>query len=87
MAWGRRDERDPLERAIDAARGLKAGSWESVEALAMLAIETRGRPEARGFLDSAARAASGLSSGSWSSIRALAWLTRARRELGVEERG
>ena len=54
MVWGRKDERPPLQRALEAAAGLKAGSWESVEALAMLAIEAKGQPEARKFYDSAA---------------------------------
>ena len=42
---GRRDERPPVPRALEAATGLKPGSWESVEALALLAIEAGGRPE------------------------------------------
>ncbi|GAA2477172.1 hypothetical protein [Terrabacter carboxydivorans] len=44
------DGRPPLQRALDAAAGLRAGSWESVEALALLAIEAG----ARGLSESAA---------------------------------
>jgi hypothetical protein len=44
--WGRKDERAALERALEAAAGLKVGAWSSVEAFAMLAIEAQGRPEA-----------------------------------------
>lgn len=84
MVWGRKDERPPLQRALEAAAGLKAGSWESVEALAMLAIEAKGQPEARKFYDSAAGAAMRLSQGSWESVRALTWLARAGRELDLE---
>jgi hypothetical protein len=81
----RRDERPPLEQALAAASGLKAGSWASVEALAMLAVEARGRPEADGLYRSATDAAAGLSSGSWESVRALTWLARAGRELGTAD--
>lgn len=84
MAWGRSDERSALERALETAAGLKAGNWASVEALAMVAIEAKGRPEAQVLYESALRAAAGLASGSWESVRALAWLTRAGRELGLE---
>jgi hypothetical protein len=82
MPWGRKDERPALDRALDAAAGLKVGSWESVEAFAMLAIEAKGRPEAQTLYESAERAATGLASGSWESVRALTWLVRAGRELG-----
>jgi hypothetical protein len=64
---------------------LKAGSWASVEALSMLAIEAKGRPEAQALLGSALDAAARLPSGSWESIRALAWLARAGREVGGPE--
>lgn len=84
VAWGRSDERPALERALEAAAGLKAGSWASVEALAMLAVEAKGRPESRELYESARRASTGLASGSWESARSLAWLTRAGRELGLE---
>jgi hypothetical protein len=83
VALRRKDERPPLDRALETAAQLKAGTWESVEALAILAIEAKGRPEAQRCYDSAAEAAMGLRSGTWESIRALAWLARARRELGA----
>lgn len=79
--FGKADDRDPLDRALDAASGLRAGTWESVQALSMLAIEARGRPEAQAMYDQALDASRRLSSGSWESVQALAWLSRARREL------
>ena len=74
------DERPPLQRALDAVAGLKAGSWESVEALALLAVEAKGRPECTALRDAAHAAAAGLRSGTWQSVRALAVLARADRE-------
>ncbi len=82
MLGKRQEPGSPLERALDAAAGMKAGSWASVEALSMLAIEAKGRPEAQDLHRSALDAAARLSSGSWESIRALAWLARAGREVG-----
>ena len=80
--FGRRhDQRPPLERALDAAGGLKPGAWPSVEALALLSIEAKGRPVAEQLYQSALEASAGLSEGSWDSVRALAWLARAEREL------
>jgi hypothetical protein len=79
--FGRHDERDPLERALEAAAKSTAGGWESVETLAMIAIEAKGRPEAHEFLAQALEASRGLAAGSWDSIRALSWLSRAAREL------
>lgn len=84
MSWGRKDERPPLERGLEAATGLKAGSWASVEALCMLSIEAKGRPESEVLYTSARRASANLASGSWDSVRALAWLVRAGRELGLD---
>ena len=81
----RSDDRPPLDRAVEAAAGLKPGTWQSVEAYAMLAIEARGRPEARTLYDDALRVSQELSSGSWESIRALTWLSRAARELRVTD--
>ena len=78
---GRRDERPPVPRALEAAAGLKPGSWESVEALALLAIEASGRPESASLLADAHTAAAGLRSGTWESVRALVCLARADREL------
>ncbi len=81
MMFGKQDDRDPLDRALDAAAGYHVGSWESVQSLAMLAIEANGRPEANQLYEKALEASRKLSSGSWESIRALTWLVRARREL------
>jgi len=76
------DRGTPLEEALKAASGLKAGTWASVEALSLLSIEAHGRPEAESLYASARDASAGLSSGSWESVRALTWLARAGRELG-----
>lgn len=81
MVGRRNDDRAPLERALEAAAGLKVGSWASVEALALLAIEAKGRPEAEELYHSAVDAAAGLSAGTWDSVRVLALLARAGREL------
>jgi hypothetical protein len=75
----------PLERALAAAAGLKAGSWASVEALSLLAIEAKGQPVATDLHRSARDAAAGLKDGTWDAVRALAWLARADRELGTTE--
>ena len=77
-----RDRGTPLEEALQAASGLKAGTWASVEALSLLSIEAQGRPEAESLYASARDASAGLASGSWESVRALTWLARAGRELG-----
>ena len=84
MPWGRKDERAALERALEAAAGVKVGAWSSVEAIAMLAIEAQGRPEAETLYEKARQASTSLAAGSWDSIRALTWLARARRELGLD---
>lgn len=76
----RLDERPALQRALDTVTGLKVGSWESVEALALLAIEAKGRPESASLLQDARTAAASLKSGTWESVRALACLARADRE-------
>jgi hypothetical protein len=78
---GHHDERSPLQRALEAAASLKPGSWESVESLAMLAIECKGTPEAEHLFQTASRAAAQLKAGAYPSVRALAWLNRAGREL------
>ena len=83
MAWGRKDDRDPLERALEGARGLKPGAWESVETLAILALASRDRPEARALYDTGLEASRSLSVGSWQSVRALALLAHAAREPGI----
>lgn len=79
-----RDERLPVQRALDAVASLKPGSWESVEALALLAIEVKGRPESASLRDAARSASAGLKPGTWESVRALACLARADRELADE---
>jgi len=71
-----------LERALATAAGLKAGTWESVEALALLAVEVSGTPQAIGLLEAAGKAAAQLRPGNWESVRALAWLARAQRKVG-----
>jgi hypothetical protein len=78
----RHGERGPLERALGAAGGLKAGSWASVEALSLLALEAKGQPAAADLHRSAHDAAAALKEGTWDAVRALAWLARADRELG-----
>ena len=75
------EERPPLQRALDAVGGLRAGSWGSVEALALLAIEAKGRAEGAALRDAAHGAAAALKSGTWESVRALACLARADREI------
>ncbi len=70
----------PLTRALETARGLKPGTWESVETLSILAIEAGGSPEGSQLLEAAQTAARRLKSGTWQSARALAWLHRAERE-------
>jgi hypothetical protein len=85
VAWGRKDERAALERALEAAAGLKVGTWSSVEAFAMLAIEAQGRPEAETLYERARSASTSLPAGSWESVRALTWLARARRELRLPD--
>jgi hypothetical protein len=77
------DERPPLQRALDTAAGLKAGSWESVEALALLAIEAKGLPECASLHAAAHAAAAGLKPGTWESVRMLACLARADREIAA----
>ena len=81
MFGKRRDDRTPLERALAAAGGLKAGSWASVQALSLLCIEAKGRPEAHELHQAALTASTGLLDGSWESVQALACLARAEREL------
>ncbi len=79
---GRQDDRPPLVRALEAADGLKPGTWESVEALSVLAIASKDLPDGATVFASARLAASSLKAGTWESVRALAWLARADRELG-----
>ncbi|GAB3593144.1 hypothetical protein GCM10027446_14930 [Angustibacter peucedani] len=79
------DTTPALQRALAAAGSLKAGTWESVEALALLAVEAQGRAEGAGLLASARATASGLKPGTWDSVRALALLARAEREIAAQE--
>lgn len=80
------DAFDPVEAALRTARTLKAGSWASVEALAMLAVELQPLPESRRLVSEARAAAQGLKPGTWESVRALAWLGRAEREIHASAR-
>lgn len=75
------DDRPPLRRALEAASSLKPGTWESVESLALLAIECKGTPDADHLYQTASHAAAQLKAGTYGSVRALAWLHRAGREL------
>jgi hypothetical protein len=79
MFGQRQDERPPLQRAQEAAASLKPGTWESVETLALLAVECQGTPEGDELYRRAARAAAQLKAGTWESVRALTWLSRAGR--------
>jgi hypothetical protein len=76
-----RDQLPPLHRALRAVASLRAGTWESVEALALLAIEAKHLPEGTSMHDAAHAVAAGLKPGTWESVRALACLARADREL------
>ncbi|MCW2141743.1 hypothetical protein [Actinoplanes cyaneus] len=82
MFGNRDDDRPPLQRALEAESSLRPGTWEAVEALALLAVECKGTPDAERLHRSASRTAAGLKAGSYESVRALAWLSRAARELG-----
>ncbi|MFN8079948.1 MAG: hypothetical protein U0Q19_10315 [Kineosporiaceae bacterium] len=80
----RMDNAPPFRRAMETAASLKAGSWESVEALAVLAIAARGRPEAAEVYRRAAEAAADLKPGNWQAVRALAWLAQAQLAVPPE---
>ena len=67
--------------AVKASENLKAGTWEAVESLAVLAIAAAGTPDAPVLLERAAEVADKLKPGTWESVSALAWLSRAQREL------
>ena len=81
MFGHRHDERPPLQRALEVAASLKPATWESVESLAVLAIECKGTPEAERLYQAASHAAARLKAGTYDSVRALAWLNRASRDL------
>jgi hypothetical protein len=76
------DQRPAADRAFEAARKLKPGTWESVEALATLAANCPSHPESRQVLDTAESAATRLKAGTWDSVRALAWLAKAKTAGG-----
>jgi len=81
MFGSRHDDRSPLRRALEAAASLKPGTWESVESLALLAVECKGTSEAEDLYQTGLRVAAQLKAGTYESVRALAWLSRADREL------
>lgn len=74
----RSDDRPALVRATETAHGLKAGTWESVEALSVLARLTRDAS----VLERARATAAGLKPGTWESVLALTRLAEAEQELG-----
>ncbi|KQU65095.1 hypothetical protein [Phycicoccus sp. Root101] len=57
------DGRPPLQRALDATAAMKPGTWESVETLAVLAIEAKDLPDGPRLLASAHTAADGAKPG------------------------
>lgn len=65
-------------RPSPQSESLKPGSWTSVEALSLLAVEIRDRS----YLDEATRTAATLKPGTWEAVRVLALLARAEREIG-----
>lgn len=67
--------------AVKTAGQLSAASWDSVEALAVLAISAQGTPDAQVLLERANAAAQGLPAETWDSVRALGWLSHAQTEL------
>lgn len=75
----------PAQRAADVAAGLKAGSWSSVEALALLALEVPTGAEADAHLARAHGAAESLRPGTWDAVRALSLLARADRERALRD--
>lgn len=75
------EQSSALSRSLEAARGLKPGTWEAVEALAVLAVEAHAVADGSQFLAAAQATSARLKSGSWESVRALAWLSRAERLL------
>ena len=78
-AGGMSTPEDTVARAAAGARSLKPGSWESVEALALLASLTGDRT----FVAQAQQAAAGLKgAGTWQAVSSLTLLARDERELG-----
>lgn len=78
------ESQEPVQRATEAARGLKPGTWESVEALAFLALAAKGSPDAMRFYESALDASRSLKAGTWPAVRALAVLAWVGDELASE---
>lgn len=76
---------DPLRLAVETARKLKPGTWESVEALAFLAAASTPGPEAQALYRSALDASRDLKPGTWVSVRALAVLAWAGQLLQVQQ--
>ena len=75
------DLRPAADRAFEAVGRLKLGTWEGVEAAAVLAWSCPSHPDSRQLLTRAATASTTLKAGTWESVRALAWLAKAQREL------
>ena len=53
------------ERAHEAVRHLKAGTWVAVETMSVLVALCPNHPDARNVLESATATASGLKTGTW----------------------
>lgn len=73
-----------LDRALSAIKGLKAVSWEAVETLAIMAIETDDPRESRRLVQAASKTAAKLTPGDWGAARALIWLAKAEASLTAE---
>lgn len=71
-----------LACALETADRLKAGGRESVETLAMLAVELGDDHAAGRVLATARQAADSLKPGTWESVRALTWPAKAERASG-----
>ena len=68
-----------MSQRVAGARELRPGSWESVEALTLLASQTRDTT----MLTQARQAAKELKGqGTWSAVRALTFRAQAERLLG-----
>ncbi|WP_168583661.1 hypothetical protein [Gephyromycinifex aptenodytis] len=72
---------ESLQLADQTAQGLKAGTWESVEALAVLAMAHGTGPAAQALVAQARAAADSCKAGTWPAVRALAWLAQAEDAL------
>jgi hypothetical protein len=83
MSVARNELSPPLKRATDAARQLKPGTWEGVEALAFLAVASKASPASADLYRSALDASTTLKAGNWASVRALAVLAWVAGELNA----